>query len=53
MPRLEEDIAAAVEAFGAENVGLVWGVGTYHWASAEERDGFLHAAKTSGVDPRG
>lgn len=53
MPRLEEDIAAAVAALGVENVGLVWGIGTHNWTSAEERDGFLAAARLSGVDPRG
>ena len=51
MPRFEEDIAAAVDAFGLENVGLIWGIGTHHWSSAEERDAFLKAAKMSGVDP--
>ena len=53
MPRLEEDIAAAVDAFGVENIGLVWGIGTHHWKSSEERDAFLRAARMSGVNPLG
>lgn len=40
-----EDIAAAVERFGVENVGLVWGLGHVSWKSPEERDAFLDAAK--------
>lgn len=53
MPRLEEDIAAAVDSFGVQNIGLVWGVGMHHWTSAQERDAFLSAARLSGVDPLG
>lgn len=53
MPRLEEDIAAAVEVFGAENVGLIWGLGTYRWPDAATRDAFLDAVKVAGVDPIG
>jgi hypothetical protein len=53
MPSLEEDIDAAVKAFGTQNVGLVWGLGTYNWKSAEERDAFISQAKLSGVDPSG
>ena len=51
MPSLEEDIDAAVKAFGVANVGLVWALGNYNWSSAEERDAFLTAARLSGVDP--
>lgn len=53
MPRLEDDIAAAVDAFGVQNVGLVWGLGTHDWTDEQERDSFLKAAKMSGVNPLG
>lgn len=53
MPSLEEDIDAAVKAFGTQNVGLVWGIGSHTWASAEERDAFISQARLSGVDPIG
>lgn len=50
MPSLEEDIDAAVQVFGTRNVGLIWGLGTYPWRSAEERDQFLATVKMTGVD---
>lgn len=43
MPRIEDNIAAVVEAIGTEHVGLVWGLGSYSWPNAEERDAFLNA----------
>ena len=53
MPRLEDDIAAAVDALGVQNVGLIWGLGTHNWADESERDQFLQAAVRSGVNPLG
>lgn len=41
----QDDIAAAVEAFGVEDVGLIWGLGMAPWVSDERRDAFLTAAK--------
>ena len=43
MPSLPEDISAAVDAFGVEYVGIVWGIGMTPWESAEQRDSFLRA----------
>lgn len=40
----QDDIAAAVEVFGVENVGLVWGLGMTQWESPQKRDEFLKAA---------
>lgn len=40
----EDDIAAAVDTFGVQNIGLVWGLGMAQWKSVEERDEFLRAA---------
>ena len=39
------DIAAAVDAFGTQNVGLIWGLGMIPWESDAARDEFLNAAK--------
>ena len=41
MPKLEENIAAAVAAMGTEPVGLIWGISTHPWKSSQERDEFL------------
>jgi hypothetical protein len=41
MLSLKENIAAATEAVGAKNVGLVWGLSNVNWGSAQERDDFL------------
>lgn len=46
---LQDDIAAVVDRFGAEDVGLVWGLAMTHWESSEARDAFLDAAKTYGM----
>jgi len=43
----EEDIAAAVNAFGVQDIGLIWGLGLTLWKSDEERDSFLRAAKNN------
>jgi len=40
----EDDIAAAVDAFGVKNIGLVWGLGMAQWESTQQRDEFLKAA---------
>lgn len=53
MPRLEDDIAAAVDTFGVQNVGLIWGLGMHNWTDQQERDQFLQTAKANGVDPIG
>ena len=36
-----DDIAAAVDALGAQAAGVVYGIGLTPWKSDEERDGFL------------
>ena len=41
----QEDIAAAVSAFGTKNVGLIWGLGMFPWEDDVQRDAFLKAAK--------
>lgn len=41
----EDDIAAAVDAFGIDNIGLIWGIGMTTWESPQKRDEFLQAAK--------
>lgn len=41
----QHDIAAAVEALGVEDVGLIWGLGMVPWVSDDERDAFLAAVK--------
>jgi hypothetical protein len=43
-----DDIAAAVDAFGVQAAGVVYGIGLTPWKSDEERDGFLKTV-TSGV----
>lgn len=50
MPRLEEDIDAAVRVFGTANVGLVWGLATMHWPSADVRDSFFATIVNAGLD---
>lgn len=47
MPRLEDNIAAAVAAIGTEHVGIVWGIATHPWQTAEDRDAFLQAITSS------
>lgn len=43
MPSLQENIAAVVDAIGAKHVGIVWGLGSHPWESADDRDAFLSA----------
>ena len=43
MPALKDNIAAAVDAIGVSNVGLVWGIANMNWPSEKERDDFLRA----------
>lgn len=40
----EDDLAAAVRAFGVDKIGLVWGMAMADWESPEQRDQFLNAA---------
>jgi hypothetical protein len=36
-----ENIAAAVEAFGVEQAGIVYGIALTNWESDQKRDEFL------------
>ena len=40
---MRDNIAAVVDAIGTEHVGIVWGLGSYPWDSAEDRDAVLTA----------
>jgi hypothetical protein len=51
MPQFIEDLTAAIEACGAEKVGLVMGLALTPWNSAQERDAFL--AKATGKEQSG
>ena len=44
----QDDIAAAMDAFGGENLGIVWGLGMTPWRSDEDRDAFIQSAKELG-----
>jgi len=46
-----EDIAAAVDAFGVEPVGIVFGLGMTAWKDDEERDRFLNLVKGDSFGP--
>ncbi len=37
----QENLAAAVDAVGFRNVGIVWGLAMTPWESTEQRDEFL------------
>lgn len=41
MPQFEENIAAAVDALGLENAGIIFGIGMTDWETTAERDDFL------------
>jgi hypothetical protein len=38
-----DNLAAAADALGHENVGAAWGLAGIEWASREDREGFLNA----------
>ena len=41
----QDDIAAAVNALGTENLGAIWGLAMASWDDDRDRDAFLTAAK--------
>jgi len=41
MPAFQENIAAAVDAVGLEQLGLVFGIGLMDWDTSQDRDDFL------------
>jgi hypothetical protein len=41
----KDDLAAAVDAFGVDDVGLIWGLANVAWESDSQRDAFLATAK--------
>jgi hypothetical protein len=43
MPSFIENVSAAVDYFGVEPVGIVFGIGQTNWDSSEQRDAFLYA----------
>ena len=50
MPSLAENIGAVADAIGTEHVGIVWGLGTHPWESAEDRDAVLAAITNQRVN---
>lgn len=50
MPTFAENIAAVVDAIGTEHVGIVWGLGSHPWDSAEDRDAVLAAITSQRVN---
>jgi hypothetical protein len=43
-----DDIAAAVDALGVDDAGVVWGIGMTRWSSDEERNNFLASITQKG-----